>query len=122
MFNFAKKNRILKKLEFKAVLDSGSKAVSDHLVVYGYGNKDTPRLGLIVSRKVGNAITRNRVKRTIREAFRLRLPELIHSAPIDFVVIARYTSGNVSYAELSRALEKCIGRIQVRLKLGATIE
>jgi ribonuclease P protein component len=122
VFNFTKTNRILKKLEFKTVLDNGSKVVSDHLVVYGRAGEDAPRLGLIVSRKVGNSVARNLVKRRIREIFRLKLPDLTKTPGIDFVVIARHTASNTSYIDLSRALEKCISRIQGRLKLGTTSE
>lgn len=58
------------------------------LVVYGCDNElPYPRLGLSVSRKVGNAVVRNRWKRLIREAFRLTRPQLPEG--MDLIVIPR---------------------------------
>jgi ribonuclease P protein component len=60
------------------------------LVVYACENKlNQPRLGLVVSRKVGPAIERNRWKRSLREAFRLSQQEL---PPLDFVVVPKANS------------------------------
>lgn len=58
-----------------------------------------PRLGLVVSRRVGKAIVRNRVKRRLRAIFRETAPALDPSC--DYVVIARRAAAEVSYAELA---------------------
>ncbi len=60
----------------------------------------TPRLGVTVSRKVGNAVTRNRVKRGIREWFRSRSSALEG----DVVVIARRGAGQLTSDEARREL------------------
>ena len=61
---------------------------TEHFVVYGRGNGGRPtRLGITVSRKVGKANVRNRVKRLVREAFRLHRPHLPEG--VDLVLVAR---------------------------------
>jgi ribonuclease P protein component len=68
----------------------GRSAANRHLVVYAFARDDhgaAPRLGLSVSRKVGGAAERNRVKRVVRERFAELAPSL--PAGVDVVVIAR---------------------------------
>lgn len=74
--------------QFKAVYDR-KRSVSDGvLVVYAAANGlPHPRVGLSVSRKVGNAVVRNRWKRLLREAFRLSRQAL--PAGLDFILIPR---------------------------------
>lgn len=85
--SFPKEARLLKSADFDAVFTARQSVADRTLVVYGLANGlDRPRLGLVVSRKVGNAVTRNRWKRTLREAFRLSQHEL---PPLDFVCLPR---------------------------------
>ena len=69
---------------------------------------DTPRLGLSVSRKVGNAVTRNTVRRRLKEVFASTISEVPGS--LDLVVSARPSAAGASFDELSdefgRALRK----------------
>lgn len=64
----------------------------------------------MVSRKVGNAVTRNRVRRRLREAFRARLAAGPTPASADVVVIARPEAAAADYAELKGALERALER------------
>lgn len=74
--------------DFRRAYQAKCSAADQWLLVFGYPNGfGYPRLGLSVSRKVGNAIERNRWKRLIREAFRLSRSSLPEG--IDLVVIPR---------------------------------
>lgn len=85
---FRKAHRITLALDFQAAYKARISRARGPLVVFGRLNaKSLPRLGLTVSRKVGIAVMRNRIKRRLREAFRLgqlRLPP-----GIDLVVNVR---------------------------------
>ena len=72
------------------------------VLVVSDGVSQRPRLGLTVSRKVGNAVIRNRVKRRVREWFRLERGRL--SAGTEVVVIARREASRLSFEEGRRML------------------
>jgi ribonuclease P protein component len=91
-FAFPQHMRLKTPAQFKAVYDRKRSASDGLLVVYAAANAlPHPRVGLSVSRKVGNAVVRNRWKRLFREAFRLHQ----HTLPtgLDFILIPR--SGQV---------------------------
>ena len=84
--------RITRSGDFDAVYRRGRSSANRHLVVYAFQRADDDpdravRLGLSVSRKVGGAVERNRVKRVLRERFHEVVPEL--RPGVDLVVIAR---------------------------------
>ena len=87
-----RRGRITRSGDFDAVYRRGRSAANRHLVLYAFARPDAPpdeppRLGLSVSRKVGGAVERNRVKRVLRDQFAQLAPRLPRST--DFVVIAR---------------------------------
>ncbi|MEA4894854.1 MAG: ribonuclease P protein component [Oscillospiraceae bacterium] len=88
--------------EFRRLYAKGKSVATPPLVVYfRRTNKDYNQLGLTVSTKVGNAVTRNLVRRRLREIYRLN-EERIQKG-IDMVVVARQKSPYISYAELEKA-------------------
>ncbi len=81
--------RLSRSAEFERVYRQGRSTANRHLVVYSFPNPatDRPRIGLSVSRKVGGAVDRNRVKRLLREAFAQHEGGLRDGQ--DIVVVAR---------------------------------
>lgn len=131
MANFPKSARLRRTPEFRSTFDLGEKLVCGPLVLYAARRNKTShmtpdssqqdgslRLGLVVSRKVGNSVVRNRVKRAIREAFRQTRAKLEATAPwnsIDLIVLARPSASTCSGAQLKERLESCLKRIEKSL-------
>jgi len=87
---FPPSSRIRKRLEFETAQNGGRRATTAHFVflLYARNETDAPaRLGIVASRKIGNAVVRNRAKRLVREAFRSSLD--LFSPGTDVVVIVR---------------------------------
>jgi ribonuclease P protein component len=85
----SRRGRLSRSAEFERVYRQGRSSANRHLVLYSFPNPaaERPRLGLSVSRKVGGAVDRNRVKRLLREAFSKVEGDL--RSGHDLVVVAR---------------------------------
>ena len=96
---FPKSHRVLCRADYLRIQSTGARVRQQHLVgLYVRRNDENHRLGLVVSRKVGGAVVRNRVKRCFRETYR-RLVE--PPAGYDLVVIARRSAAYAESKELS---------------------
>ena len=86
---FPSSQRLQKRREFQAAQSSGRKAILPHFVLLLYARAESgeARLGIVASRKIGTAVTRNRAKRLVREAF--RATRHLFMPGIDVVVIVR---------------------------------
>lgn len=88
-FRFTKAERLTRKKEFEKVFHEGKVFKNGKVVLYVIPNDlQHSRLGLIVSKKVGNAVRRNRAKRLLREAYRLN--KHILTTPVDIIAIPRH--------------------------------
>jgi len=114
--------RLSRSAEFERVYRQGRSTANRHLVLYSFPNPSAqrPRIGLSVSRKVGGAVERNRVKRLLREAFAHAEGELMPGH--DVVVVARPAAGELAEREglagVDAALAELIARAGLRAEPG----
>ena len=119
--SFPKSRRLRKRADFLAVQRGGKTQHCRYFVVVSEQEAEerkSGRLGITVSKKVGNAVTRNRVKRAVREFARAASPmEGASASPwlptnLDVVVIAKKEAAAASTATLWSALESCRDGLQ----------
>lgn len=92
-----------KNYEFQNVYKTGKSYANKYLVMYVVeNNTDRNRLGISVSKKVGNSVIRHRVTRLIRESYRLH--ENIFNSGLDIVVVVRVNAKEIGYHEMESAL------------------
>lgn len=98
-FHSLKKNR-----DFQSVYGEKKSRANKYLVMYikKRNDEEENRVGISVSKKVGNSVVRHRLKRIIRESYRLNCAQAVSG--YDLVVIARESSKDKSYQEIEGAL------------------
>lgn len=95
-------NSIRKTAQFQEVYRQGKSYANKYLVMYVLENSsDERRLGISVSKKVGNSVVRHRITRLIRESYRLH--KELFSSGLDIVVIARASAKDRSFQEIESA-------------------
>ena len=89
--------------QFQFVYRYGKSYANKYLVMYVKENgTDRNRLGISVSKKVGNSVVRHRVTRLLRESYRLH--EAVFNSGLDIVIVARASAASVGYEEIEKAL------------------
>ncbi|MEK3912062.1 ribonuclease P protein component [Paenibacillus sp. FSL H7-0331] len=105
-----KEHRLTKREYFDKVYRGGKSVANHQFVLYSYTRARQPsfRLGISVSKKLGNAVVRNRIRRMIKEIVRLNAPKVMGG--YDFILIARKPVVGMKYKEM----EKCILHVLMR--------
>lgn len=96
--------RLKKRKDFRRVFQAGQSFANRQFVVIQYGRSPSgpPRIGISVSKKVGNAVTRNRCKRLIKEVARHWVSHL--KPGTDYVIIARNPVAQMDYKQVKSSL------------------
>lgn len=130
-FALEKQQRIKREAEFKKIMEKGKSYADKYLVVYVLekssqinpltssskevtqeGESQLPRMGLSVSRRIGKAVIRNRIKRWMREVFRLHQSRL--KDRMEIILIARSSAKElVDYFEMEKRILHLWGKARI---------
>jgi ribonuclease P protein component len=108
-----KRLRLQKKKEFNLVFKHGKVAANHQFVIYHKTSKDTKqfRLGVSASKKIGNAVTRNTIRRRIKEIVRKMEHRIIFN--IDIICIVRKPALELDHLELKRSIVHVLTRARL---------
>lgn len=113
-FSFRKENKIKSKNAFQIVYKTGRSVVDSMSVMYVLPNEEKNiKIGFAVGKKMGSAVTRNRVKRLMREVFRHRKEELKDSVQIIWVARKKLVEADIyTYDRIFMRLAKRAGLLK----------
>jgi ribonuclease P protein component len=99
-----------KNSDFKSVYRKGMSAANRYLVLYKLPNKGLGRrFGFSISKKVGKAVCRNRLRRILKEICRINISKFPEKH--DYVFIVRQSSANQDYHQMERHLWHVLGKL-----------
>jgi ribonuclease P protein component len=99
-----KNNRLTKRQYFDKVYRGGKSVANHQFVLYSHArpHMSTFRLGISVSKKLGNAVVRNRIRRMVKEIVRLNAQRI--PAGYDLILIARKPVVGLAYADMEKSI------------------
>ena len=98
-----KNHRLKRNSDFNYVFKKGQSSPSKYIVLYFAPTKNTcPKIGIVVSKKIGKAVTRNHVKRLMRESLRKYQDDIISN--VNLVYIVRSGIENLSYEDVDKLI------------------
>jgi ribonuclease P protein component len=105
-----KEYRLTKNEQFRSIYKHGKSVANRQLVLYYMQNQDVShfRLGVTVSKKLGKAVVRNRIKRVVKEVVRHNAGHIPHG--YDLVIIVRKQALEESYASLGKSFKHVLKR------------
>ena len=107
--SFSRGDRLRKRREFEECYASGVRVSGRFLQVFLLPETGPSRLGISVPKRAGSAVTRNRIRRRLREIFR-RNRDLFGSRGMRLVVNARASAGQASFSSLKEDLRSAVAR------------
>jgi ribonuclease P protein component len=112
-FTFSRAARLSRASEFRLVKASGKSWTGKHLVlaILTRGDEAPPRIGIITTKRIGNAVCRNQARRRIREIFRLNQHRIRKGCWL--VIIARASSTRTTFVELERDWLRLVERASI---------
>lgn len=109
-FSFTKSDRLLKRGEFLRISRFGKRVQNRYFIVaFSQARFEKTRLGITVTKRVGKAVTRNRIKRFVREYFRKSRHEI--AGQWDINIIAKKEAAKLSWGEVAQSLQNVFGKI-----------
>lgn len=114
--SFGRHVRLRSRAEFVAVQERGRRVASRHMTLLALPNTHgVDRLGVVASRRLGGAVTRNRAKRRVREMFRVGEPDRPKSTTsFDIVVIPRREVASLVFSDLQSEFDAALRKLRAR--------
>lgn len=111
--DFKRTQGLKKDSDFRKVYKHGKSFANRNLVMYILENKsDSTRVGISVSKKVGNAINRNKIRRRIKESYRLNVDTSVKCG-YDIVFIARVAIKDTNYQDIEKSMNHLIKKAEL---------
>lgn len=105
-----KNHRVTDNLDFTRIIHKGSFIKTDALVLYYTRNSDQLKVGFAVSKKVGNAVVRNKVRRQLRSLFRTYINQYPH---LEIIVVVRKAYLGYRYEDLKNMVAQMLNKTEI---------